>query len=355
MGKEYSLEFRGKAVGMVFGGMDRKLVCKRLGISRTQLYVWMKRETAGEGLKSKAGRGRKPSVHPVAKRVVAMSVTKRRQSTRKLAKRLTAAGYPISHTTVRTYLRENLKTFPYKPSKRPKLTEEQKKRRLNFAKEHKTWTEEDWKRVLWSDESCFELFNPPNRQNDRVWAADASDVPPVPTVKHPPKVHVWGMMSSCAVSELHVVPQKFTINGDYYRQNILEEECLRAVHRTGQTGTILQRALVPDAETAIFMQDGAPPHTAKRTQDWCRDNLPSFWAKDVWPGNSPDLNPIENLWAILKEKVSELPGATTADQLARQLRKAWAAISPDVLHNLVSSMPERMRQCIANKGGCVNK
>ena len=69
---------------MVLARTDRNVVCKRLGISRTQLYVWLKREKAGEGLKSEAGRGRKPSVHPVAKRVVAMSVTKRRQSTRKL-------------------------------------------------------------------------------------------------------------------------------------------------------------------------------------------------------------------------------------------------------------------------------
>ena len=59
-----------------------------------------------------------------------------------------------------------------------------------------------------SDESPFGLFHSPNRQNDRVWAADASDVPDVPTVKRPAKVHVWGMMSFRALSELHVVPQK---------------------------------------------------------------------------------------------------------------------------------------------------
>ena len=163
------------------------------------------------------------------------------------------------------------------------------------------------------------------------------------------------MMSSQAVAELHVVPQKVTINGECYRQNILEKERIRVINRRGKTGTILQSALVPDPKKAIFMQDGAPPHTAKKTQDWCRDNLPSFWAKDVWPGNSPDLNPIENLWAILQEKVNEFPGATNIDRLTRQLRKAWAEISPAVLHNLVPSMPERMRQCNANKGGYVNK
>ena len=281
MGKEFNVEFRGKVDGMVLDGIDRKHVCKCLGISHTQLYVWLKREKTGESLKSKAGRGRKPSVHPVAKRVIAMSVTKRRQSTRKLAKRLTRAGYPNSHTTVRTYLRQNLNAKPYKLSKRPKLTEKQRNYRLKFAKERKKWTVEDWQNVMWSDESPFELFHPPNRQNERVWAADPSDVPAVPTVKHPEKVHVWWMMGSRAVSEIHVVPQKTAINGDYYRQSILKKEHLRAINRRGETGTIIQRALVPDPSQAVFMQDGTPTHTAKKTQDWCRDNLPSFWAKDV--------------------------------------------------------------------------
>ena len=355
MGREYSVEFHGKAVGMVLAGMDRKAVCKRLGISRTQLYVWLKREKAGEGLKSKPGRGRKSSVHPVVKRVIAMSVTKRRRSTRKLAKRLTAAGYPVSHGTVHTYLRKNLNVKPYKPSKRPKLTKKQQNHRLEFAKERKNWTEKDWQRVLWSDESPFELFHPPNRQNDRVWAGSASEVPAVQTVKHPAKVHVWGMMSYRAVSELHVVPQKVTVTGEYYRENILKNECRRAITRKAKTGTILERSLVPDGRKVIFMQDGAPAHTARETQEWCRNNFPSFWARDIWPGNSPDLNPIENLWAILQEKVNELPPATSVEQLTRQLKEAWAGISPTVLHNLTAGMPERMRECIANKGGYIGK
>ena len=148
MGKEFNVEFRGKVVGMVLDGIDRKHVCKCLGISRTQLYDWLKREKTGESLKSKAGRGRKPSVHPVAKRVIAMSVTKRRQSTRKLAKRLTRAGYPNSHTMIRTYLRKNLNAKPYKLSKSPKLAEKQRNYRLKFAKERKKWTVEDWQNVM---------------------------------------------------------------------------------------------------------------------------------------------------------------------------------------------------------------
>ena len=43
---------------------------------------------------------------------------------------------------------------------------------------------------------------------------------------------------------------------------------------------------------ATLMQDGAPSQSAKITQEWCRTHLSSFWAKEEWPGNSPDLNPI---------------------------------------------------------------
>ena len=43
------------------------------------------------------------------------------------------------------------------------------------------------------------------------------------------------------------------------------------------------------------MQDGAPAHTAKTTQEWSRHNFPRFWNKGEWSANSPDLKPIENL------------------------------------------------------------
>ena len=43
----------------------------------------------------------------------------------------------------------------------------------------------------------------------------------------------------------------------------------------------------------IFVQDGAPGHTEKTIQKWCKENLPNASQKDWWPANSPDLNPIQ--------------------------------------------------------------
>ena len=56
---------------------------------------------------------------------------------------------------------------------------------------------------------------------------------------------------------------------------------------------------------AIFMEDGAPSHTFKRTQNWFADHVPDFWDKGLWRGNSSDLNLIEHLWWLMKQSLDE--------------------------------------------------
>ena len=47
-----------------------------------------------------------------------------------------------------------------------------------------------------------------------------------------------------------------------------------------------------DGTLWMFQQDGATSHTAHVIQNWCRDNLPRFWPKEMWPPCLPDLNPM---------------------------------------------------------------
>ena len=70
-----------------------------------------------------------------------------------------------------------------------------------------------------------------------------------------------------------------------------------------------------------------------------------------WPGNSPDLNPIENLWCVMKNKVSEKhPTSLSALQLA--IKEVWVkGISSDYCCKLIESMPCRLQEVIKNKEG----
>ena len=98
------------------------------------------------------------------------------------------------------------------------------------------------------------------------------------------------------------------------------------------------------------MQDGAPAHTAKQTQDWCSENLPRYCAKADWSDNSLDLNPIENLWAIVGEKLSKLPEVCTLNALEDNLKKEWARVEPTILQNLINDMPNRISEVIHRSG-----
>ena len=74
-----------------------------------------------------------------------------------------------------------------------------------------------------------------------------------------------------------------------------------------------------------------------------------------WPGNSPDLNPIENLWSLMKRKIRETE-PTTMNALKKTIEEVWFnKIYRDYVQNLYNSMPGRLQEVIKAKGGHINK
>ncbi len=67
--------------------------------------------------------------------------------------------------------------------------------------------------------------------------------------------------------------------------------------------------------------------------------------------NSPDLMPIENVWALVQEKLNSYAPATSESALVKQLKTAWSEISPETLENLYLGMSNRIKTCIRKKGG----
>lgn len=70
-----------------------------------------------------------------------------------------------------------------------------------------------------------------------------------------------------------------------------------------------------------------------------------------WPGNSPDLNPIENLWHIMGMKINE-QRPTSYKTLTSIIEKVWYNdLALEYLRKLIDSMPTRLRAVIKNNGG----
>ena len=70
-----------------------------------------------------------------------------------------------------------------------------------------------------------------------------------------------------------------------------------------------------------------------------------------WPGNSPDLNPIENLWHVMKNEVAD-QHPTSMESLKTAIKIVWTQkISPEYCSNLIDSKPRRMAAMVKNRGG----
>lgn len=108
-----------------------------------------------------------------------------------------------------------------------------------------------------------------------------------------------------------------------------------------------EKIFLPNERASIiFQQDNAPCHVSRKSKEWFEKN--KIKVLD-WPPQSPDLNPIEHLWAKLKISVGKR-NPTKKQDLYRVLKEEWEKINKEDCLRLVNSMPKRIHEVIKANG-----
>lgn len=243
---------------------------------------------------------------------------------------------PVSVSTIKRRLQEN-GLHGRVAVRKPLLRKVNRQKRLQWAKNHQHWTREEWKQVLWTDESKFEVFG--NKR--RVYVRRSKEEKMltqciVPTVKHGGgSVLVWGCFSLAGIGDLCKI------------DGIMRKEDYKKILRFNAIPSGVRLI----GNNFVLMQDNDPKHTSLL----CRNYLESKARQNIlqvmtWPPQSPDLNPIELLWDELDRKVrTECP--TSKTNLWNILQNEWKNIEAEKISKLIERMPRIVEAVIKAKGG----
>ncbi|MBS4048666.1 MAG: transposase [Alphaproteobacteria bacterium] len=218
------------------------------------------------------------------------------------------------------------------------------RKRLAFAKKIR---KADVRRHIFSDEHVESA----NDYSSRIfYAKSPKDVPPRSRDKNwnVPSVMIWGAIGYNFKSSLVLFPKLdadedgkvkgWRLTGERYRRMVLPS-LLGDLHATKKPLT-----------SWTFMQDGAKCHTAKATKDYLdRKGLQML---PNWPPHSPDLNPIENLWKSLKERVAARHTPTTQDELVAAVQHEWDELTLEEVNKYIDGFWNKIVRCRENGGKC---
>lgn len=331
--RRLSMEQRVRVLVLKEEGYSTTQIAKRVGSSQSAVVKILQKSTETGTVADRARSGRPRSSSKRQDRVLRrISLADRKLTSPQLLRQWQdKCGIAVSPSTVRKRCLE-FGLRGCKARRKPLLTDVQRKNRVQWAKKHSKWSCNMWEKVLFSDESTFCLFGDQahvyvRRFPGEEYKPECLNV----SVKYPLKVMVWGCMAASGVGRLHIV--EGTVNAAKYM-------------------SILQKCMIPSAKQLfpddyVFQDDNAPCHRAKVVLELKKKMKISTLD---WPAQSPDLNPIENLWHKVAVEISRsLPG--NKRELIESLIAAWnRVVTRDYLISLVHSMPRRCKAVLKSKG-----
>jgi inhibitor of nuclear factor kappa-B kinase subunit alpha len=251
----------------------------------------------------------------------------------------------IHRSSVHRIIHRDLQLKCLKRRRAQLLTENNRVARLTRCKQLLTRYDDSAVNFIWfSDEKVFTVEPPYNSQNDRVYA-------PVMTKKRDidrsrllrtrstfgQSIMVSVAVSKLGVTELIFVDPGVKVNGQYYRDVVLSQQMLPAIKRVS-------------GDMFVFQQDGAPAHRARDTIHLLQRETPDLIGPDLWPPNSPDLNPVDyKIWGVMQQRVYECR-VNNLNELKQRLIDVWRGLQQTVIDTAVNEWRKRLRACVHAQG-----
>ena len=95
----------------------------------------------------------------------------------------------------------------------------------------------------------------------------------------------------------------------------------------------------------------APAHGGRDIINLLERDTPAFISPDLWPPNSPDLNPVDyKVWGVMQHRVCQTK-IKDLDDLKRRLIDVWAGIQQSLIDDAINQWRERLRACVRARGG----
>lgn len=286
-------------------------VSRSVGLTKRQIKRIKKAHQTNGRIARKRGSGRRNALSKSQK--LQLLLTIRWNFAKPLSAIVVELGLPCTVQTARNYLHS--KGYSYKKTqKRPYLSYQSKQERLAFAESYQSYPFET---TIFVDESVFRVGEP-----CYGWSPKGH-IPYREISPFPPSVSVWAAISYYG-----------KLNLAFYEGNLDQFDYQ----------DILQEHLYPQANalwgqgTWLLAQDGATCHTAETTIKDIHDN---GGEPLDWPPASPDLNPLENVWHVLKNLVYKR-NPTTERHLRDFILEEWNNLPNNEVIQIAESFPRRL-------------
>lgn len=332
--KEYSNDLREVVIKHYLNGDSEREIALKVLIPRTSVHYMITKYKSTKCIGNIISRGRKRKTETHVDRTIQrkIKVNRRISASTVKAELQTELNITISESTIRRRAHE-IGLYGRIARKKPYVNKVNRQKRLEYARTYREMPLGYWNRVIWSDETKFNLFGSDGKV--MVWRTPKEELDPkctVPTVKHGGgSVMCWGCFSSAGVGSLVFIDGNMT--GEMYRE-ILDKNLFQSTKKLKM------------GNGWLFQHDNDPKHRAAIVTNWlnrCRVE------RLKWPSSSPDMNPIEHLWDEIERRMKKHQ-PKNVQELKDSLVRVWEAVEGEVLKKLVDSVPNRLNELIRMKG-----